>query len=121
MRNNIRGHWYALGVRTQLPIDSMRQGYTLPFGKVYEIGGKRVMVIDGDFPEGHKVKLKADVVILSNGAKINLKEMSDAVSFSQVVFDTSNKPWQVKKWKAECEAMNIAYHDCRDKALVMEW
>ena len=128
MRYNIRDHWYAAGVKRQIMMDSMNCAFVLPCGKLYEVHGKRIIVIDEMDKQGHHprtgsqagTKLKTDVVILS-GAKCNIKEVGGEFEFSQLVFDTSNKPWRVKKWKEECDSLHVKYHDCRNRAFVMEW
>ncbi len=122
MRYEVKDHWYASGVRGRSPMDSMKGMCMLPFGKICEVHGKRIVIIDGKVPSRETAlqKLKADVVILSEGADVNVKDLVSRISFSQVVFDTSNKSWMTKRWKAECDALNVKYHDCRSKAFVME-
>ncbi|MCW3126244.1 MAG: hypothetical protein JWO03_1902 [Bacteroidetes bacterium] len=120
MRNNILNHWYASGVKAQVSLDNMSGCYTLPFGKIFEVEGKRILAMDNKIRVPPDVKLKVDVLILSKGAG-SIRESSDHISFSQVVFDTSNRPKQIIKWIAECDELKIKYHDCRERAFVMEW
>ena len=78
-------------------------------------------IIVGQGANDGRGKLKTDVLILSGGYKGKVKDMTDQVLFDQLVFDTSCKRWQMKKWKDECAALNFRYHDCQDRAFVMEW
>ena len=126
MRYNVRDNWYASGVKVQVPMDSVKEVYDVSFGKIYVIGGKRIVEVNKEIIVGQgandgRGKLKTDVLILSGGYKGKVKDMTDQVLFDQLVFDTSCKRWQMKKWKDECAALNFRYHDCQDRAFVMEW
>ena len=126
MRYNVRDNWYASGVKVQLPMDSVKEVYDVPFGKIYVTGGKRIVEVNKEIIVGQgtndgRGKLKTDVLILSGGYKGKVKDISERVASAQVVFDTSCKRWQLKKWKDACAALNIKYHDCQDGAFVMEW
>jgi competence protein ComEC len=125
MRYNVRDHWYAAGVKKEVPIDSAKGVYVLTFGKVYEMGGKRVLVLDdGEGWRGRQTrtgKMKVDVVIISSGFYGDVKSVCDDVDFLKLVFDTSNRPKMLKKWIAECGELHVKYYDCGERAFVWEW
>ena len=120
MRYNIKDHWWQCGVEKEICADSAKLGYELPYGKLFAMDRKRVIVIDKELRYSRATKLKADVVILSGNTKNTIDEISQQIDFNEVVFDTSNKPVRIKHWMEECEKMKIRYYDCRDKAFEMD-
>ena len=120
MRYNIRDHWWQCGVERQVSLDSAKLGCKLPFGAIYIIDGKRIVVIDKELAYHDPSKLKADIVILSGNTKITIDEIKQRIDFKEVVFDTSNKPYRTRQWKEDCEKLKIKYHDCWDKAFEMD-
>jgi competence protein ComEC len=120
MRYNIRDHWWQCGVEKQGSIDSAKLGTELPYGKLYAIDGKRILVINKELSFTRIVKLKADVVILSGNTNNTIEAIRERIDFNDVVFDTSNKPAHIKHWIEECEKMEVRYYDCRDKAFEMD-
>jgi competence protein ComEC len=120
MRYNIRDHWWQCGVEKEISADSTKLGIKLPYGKLYTIDGKQVIVIDKELPYNRTIKLKADVVILSGNTNNTIEEIRQRGDFNEVVFDTSNKPAHIKHWIEECEKLNIKYHDCRNKAFELD-
>jgi hypothetical protein len=72
MRYNVRDNWCVCGVKAQVPMDSAKEVYDVPFGKIYVIGGKRIMVAHREvmaIQTTTKGKLKSDLLILSGGYK----------------------------------------------------
>jgi hypothetical protein len=125
MRYDVRDHWYTAGVKKEVPMDSAKGVYVLPFGKVCEMGGKGVLVLDnGAGWRGRQPgteRLKVDVVIVSSGFYGDMKGVCDDIEFSKLVFDTSIRPKQMKSWIAECDELHVKYYDCRERAFVWEW
>ena len=120
LRYNIRDHWWQCGIERETSLDSMKSGNELPYGKLYAVNGKRILVLDKELPHNSSTKLKADVVILSGNTKNTIEAIKQSIDFKELVFDSSNKPYQVKKWKDDCEKMKIRYHDCRAHAFEMD-
>jgi hypothetical protein len=120
MRYDIRDHWWQCGVEKEESLDSIKIGIVLPYGKLYAIDGKRILIIDKELSYYKMAKLRADVVILSGNTKNTIQAVMQKVEFNEVVFDTSNKPAHIKHWMEECEKMKIRYYDCRDKAFEMD-
>ena len=119
MRYNIRDHWWQCGVEEEKAVDSSKFGYALPFGKIYCVNGKRILLMDKRLPANMN-RLKADVVILSSGNGNTIDDIKRKFDFKELVFDTSNPPTRVTHWIEDCQKSGIKYHDCRDKAFEME-
>jgi hypothetical protein len=62
--------------------------------------------------------LKLDAIILSGNQRQQIGLLRDVFETKRYLFDTSNKNWRVKKWKAECDAMHLPYYDVAEYALV---
>jgi competence protein ComEC len=118
-RNNVREHWWKSGVVNEIPADSMPGKYETNLGKVYALNGKRILVIDKVHLRKVSKKLKVDVAILSDNVKIPIEDIVKEIDVPLLVFDTSNRPVQIKKWKESCGVLHIKYHDCREKAFEM--
>ena len=44
-----------------------------------------------------------------------MKELVQHFDFQQIIFDASNKFWQVERWKKECVELNLNYYDVNEK------
>jgi len=120
MRYNIRDHWWQCGIERETSLDSMKSGNELPYGKLYMVNGKRILVLDKELSYNSNAKINADVVILSGNTKNTIEEIKRNIDIKDLVFDSSNKPYQLKQWKEDCEKMKIRYHDCRAHAFEMD-
>ncbi|MDQ2752113.1 MAG: ComEC/Rec2 family competence protein, partial [Bacteroidota bacterium] len=69
----------------------------------------------------HK-KIKADVVIITNGAKMLMSDLQKAVDCSWVVADNSISLRKIKEWKQDCDSLQVRFHSIsQNGALVMDW
>ena len=116
MRYNIRDNWWHCGIGEERSIDSMRLGVQSPYGRMYAINGKRILVIDKELIGRQAAKLRADVVILSGNNKGTMDEILKSIDLKELVFDSSCRPYEVKKLKEDCEKLKVKWHDCRDSA-----
>ncbi len=65
-------------------------------------------------------KIKADVVILTNSAKLLMSDLIKAVDCSLIVADNNIPLWTVKKWKQDCDSFHVRFHSIsQNGALVM--
>ncbi len=77
---------------------------------------KRLFVIDRNrvlFASG-KDKIRVDYLILSQSAGITIVDLISSVDFGKLIFDSSNSPWKVEKWKEECEEAGIDYYSVEE-------
>lgn len=79
---------------------------------LYVFNRKRVLVIDSDFllPQ-----VKADVVILSKGTKVNLERLISHYRPEMIVADGSNYRYQTAIWEATCLKQKIPFHATAEK------
>lgn len=118
---HIKHHWWALGIKQNEPIaESGIRQLKLPIGQLYVFHGKRILLIDKSVKlrEAIAYKLKLDAIVLSGNQRQQIGLLRDVFETKRYLFDTSNKNWRVKKWKAECDAMHLPYYDVAEYAFV---
>ena len=59
--------------------------------------------------------MEMDYIVLRNSPQIIMEELNHVFNFKKIIFDNSNKKWQVEKWKKQCEELNIEYYDIAEK------
>ncbi|HRI60517.1 MAG TPA: ComEC/Rec2 family competence protein, partial [Saprospiraceae bacterium] len=67
-------------------------------------------VKSGDIPP-----VVVDVLLLSKNPRVSIARCREQFPFKMVVFDASNSWKQIERWKAECEAAGVMYHDVREQ------
>jgi competence protein ComEC len=114
---HIKHHLWDRGVLQETRVTANK--YTqLPFGKLTKQNGKNFLLIDSAVAkqtEPLKNRLNAEVVVLIHNAKTSVKNLQHHFNFKQLVFDASNKDWRLKKWRAECDSLNIKYWDVNER------
>lgn len=55
-------------------------------------------------------RLKVDLVLISNNPHIMIKEITSMADCKKIVFDASNRTWNIKKWEKECELLGLDHH-----------
>jgi hypothetical protein len=118
-----QNHHWKLNVKTVDSI-SMNENIDKPFLKkqsnLIQFHNNSFLIID------HKVaptteKVKIDYLIIINNPRLKIADLNHNFTFKKVIFDGSNKYWQIKNWRTECEELNIEYQDVRgDFAFVLE-
>jgi competence protein ComEC len=80
-------------------------------GMFYQFNNKKIMIADKamlfDPPEQ---KINLDLLIISKNPKLDIEQMAKTFNWRQIVFDASNPPWKIEKWKKQCQALNLAYY-----------
>lgn len=67
-------------------------------------------------------KVKVDYLIIRNSPRLKTADLHQSFDFKMLIFDGSNKYWQIKNWKIECEELKIDYQDVRnDFAFVLSF
>lgn len=107
---HVKHHWWSCGVKEEEIAESKQ----LPIGKLIQFENRKILLVDTaidktDFEMPHR--LRVDLVVISHNAKVYLENLSKAVEFDEVVFDSSNKPWRVAYWKKDCAKLHTAYWD----------
>lgn len=115
---HIKHHWWNCGVKEEAAVGSSSSSRDLPFGKIVLFEGVKIIEVDSSLEKinfSMQKKLKVDLVIISHSPKIYLNELQKLFDFNEVVFDTSNKKWRVKKWKDDCAKLKIKFWDVSER------
>ncbi len=115
---HIQNNWCAMGVKynnyialsDSFDFQSKENSYNPIFVKnsFIQFFNKRIVVInDKNCNLFSPEKFKTDFLILSNNAKISIKEIINQYTFAQLIIDSSNTPWRINKWLEECRKLKI--------------
>ncbi len=118
---HIKHHWWALGIKRAVPVtQNTMQRFVLPIGQLYVFHGKRILKIDKSVKLRERLlnRLRLDAIILSGNQRQKIAVIHHLFEARQIIFDTSNKSWRIKKWKAECNAMRLPYYDVAQYAFI---
>lgn len=106
----------------RLNIDkNITQNNLLKSDNLIQFYDKTFLIID-DKNISSSEKVEVDYLILSNSPRLKIADLTQYFTFKKVIFDGSNKYWQIKNWKTECEELDVEYQDVRnDFALVLSF
>lgn len=60
------------------------------------------------------LKVRADVIILSKNPKYSMQDIKRCFSFKQLVFDSSNPMWKIRRWKKDCDSLHLRFHSVEE-------
>ena len=88
-------------------------------GNLMRFHGKNVLVLD-QFQK-KSINQKIDVLILSHNLRITLSGLIAKSKPQLIVADGSNSQARVNRWKKECDALGISFHNVREQgALILD-
>lgn len=81
------------------------------------VGGKKVMILIDDSYKDRKAEqpLSVDFLVVSNNAPYSVAELAGLFQFQTVIFDSSNSNYKLKRWKEQCEQLNVTYHIVKEQ------
>lgn len=59
-------------------------------------------------------RLQVNYIILSENAKVNVKDVANNYIFDIIIFDTSNSRYKEQKWKIECNDLKLNCYSVSD-------
>ncbi|NVO02486.1 MAG: ComEC family competence protein [Bacteroidetes bacterium] len=83
---------------------------------------KRIAFINKlNFNKDNNNRLEVDYLVISDNAKINLKELKNLYNPKMIIFDSSNSIWKTEKWIKECEEIHLQFYSVlKSGALVLD-
>lgn len=93
----------------QIKLDTLSQDVLFHQGFFWQFGGKRLAIINASLPPPPLHKIKLDWVILSKNPKVYVAQLLNYFHFDLLIFDPSNPPWTIERWKNECEQLNLRH------------
>lgn len=90
-------------------------------GPLYVFNHTTIALVDHRLNfSGIMQKIKADIIIVSKNPPVELTQVMQAFACRQVIFDASNAPWKVNKWKAEAAKLGLScFYTVDNGAFVM--
>jgi len=110
------GHRYAMGVESSQQFyfeDTVSYVFNNLFYKngFVQFYNIKMAIIDNSKNNYEGVKIKIDYILVRNSPKITIDELVNIFEFKKIIFDNSNKKWQIEKWRKQCEILSIDYYD----------
>jgi len=82
----------------------------------YQFYEKKLLLIDSSlayYPSTKKIRV--DYIIISKNPQITISALSHIFDCPYYVFDASNAPWKIDKWKKECEELHLHFHSVSEQ------
>lgn len=126
---HIKHNWWDLGLTNidtlAFPMTHVSYSDNAIFIKnnFIQLGNKKMMVLENSeiaSPIQIAKPIFVDCLILSKNVKISIHKLSQSIKFIRLIFDSSNSNYTTKRWKAECEELNIAYYDVKLQGAYVE-
>ncbi len=114
-----QGHRYAMGGKNTEDIFLEGTG-AKTFGCFFYENGfvqfhhLKLAIFDGTSDLNGRTKMEVDYLLLRNSPKIVVDELVHVFDFEKIIFDASNKKWQVEKWKKQCLALGVTFYDVNE-------
>jgi len=113
----VQAHWLNQLIDNQNIIDISENNLSLSDGGFYcksgfiNFYGKRFFILNNNelSQKISDTKIKLDYLIVANNVKFSIQKMLDFFDVKQIIFDSSNSFYRLKKWKIESQELPI---DC---------
>ena len=76
-----------------------------------QLGKLTIVIIDQALAKADSSLFRADYLLLRNNPEGDLAALVAPFDCNQIIFDASNSFRNIKKWKTECAALGLQYHD----------
>jgi competence protein ComEC len=102
-------------VYTFQTLDTLQSPYFYYSHNIIDFQGKSLLILDKKklLPIKHKDH-HFNYLLMRNTPKITLYALDTLVNFDLLIIDASNNYWSVRKWKKQCDSLNINYWDVKD-------
>ena len=84
-------------------------------GLFYQFYNRKILIADRTviFDSGAK-KINLDLLIISKNPNLDITSLAKTFNCRQIIFDASNPPWKIEKWKKECTSLNLPFYSIPD-------
>jgi competence protein ComEC len=97
-------------------INRYNPGNLLVWNNFFRFGHTSLLLFDQSLNVGKIPKqVSVDIIVLSHNPSIHINQITDVFPCRCIVFDTSNSPWKIAKWKQECSRAGILCHAVADQ------
>lgn len=75
------------------------------------VNNTRILLLNSSFNvEAAQGKIAADIIIISQKPKITMADINNSFTFKQLVFDSSNPLWKIRRWKKDCDSLHLRFY-----------
>lgn len=112
---HVQHHWWERGLNQRAMVERGR-GDTLAVAGIdvcnnqVALGTQHIAVVDDWTRTAYGQALAVDVLVVAGNPRGSIKQLLTGFEPQTLVFDSSNKKWQVEKWLAELEDSTQAVH-----------
>ncbi len=82
----------------------------------YQFYNRKLLVVDSSrlyYPLDKKISI--DYIVISKNPQITISSLSNIFDCGYYIFDASNTPWKIEKWKKECEELHLQSHSVSEQ------
>ena len=78
---------------------------------MFQANKKTILILSQPLPSAPtKTKIKADVVIITNNAKLYMDDLYKTIDCKVIVADNNTSRWKEKKWQQACDSLHIRFY-----------
>jgi competence protein ComEC len=78
--------------------------------------GKRILRLTGRLPNKPPAKrIKIDYILLSHNPHVDISRLHDYFIYELIIFDSSNTPFLIRKWKSACKKLPLRFFSVPDE------
>ena len=83
---------------------------------IIQVGGKTILLVS-KLPAKlwTNNKIKADIVLITNNAKLYITDLCKLVDCSIIVADNNTSVWKLQKWKQSCDSLHIRFYSVAEQ------
>lgn len=91
-------------------------------GPFIQFFDKRIVVLNDArwIKDGDPAPFDVDVLIICQNLRTTIARCRERFPFKIVLFDTSNKPWHIARWREECQQNGWTCHELRQSSFTLE-
>lgn len=82
------------------------------FAQFYDI---RLAIVQHPQAAAVSQKIRVNYLLLCGSPRIEMADLGKIYDFDLLLFDASNKKWQIDQWKNQCEQLGLAYFDLNEE------
>ena len=84
-------------------------------GMFYQFNNRKILIADrAVIFDSVAQKIDLDLLIISKNPRLDITSLAKTFNCKQIVFDASNPPWKIEKWKKECTSLNLPFYSIPD-------
>lgn len=79
-----------------------------PHGELISFGGKTLLTLTRPLPgKPPENRIRINYILLSHNSKVDISRLEDFFIYETVIFDASNAPFLIRKWKNACNELPL--------------